>query len=161
MRCWGATSEADTKGLEYERSECQMDTRLFVSGWLTTGSLTVRHEAYDGRKLGALRFAAQYSQSFRNERFFAAGTRDRTASQCHERYVEHDGLPMRAVMCLAAYKKLTGLYDLSVLVASVDGSKVGVQGRFDARGVTFDNALKLGAHYLEGFGTATAAAGAR
>ena len=160
MRCWGATSEADTKGLEYERSECQMDTRIFVSGFLTTGSLNVRHEAYDGHKLGILRFAAQYTGSFRNEGFFGNGTRQRTAAQCHERYVQNDGLPMRAVICMTAYKKLTGLYDVSVLVASVDAARIGVQGRFDAGGVSFENALKLSTHYLEGFGTIASPNGA-
>ena len=152
LRCWGLTSPADAKGMEFERSECQMDTRIFVSGWLTTGSLSVRHEAYDGHKLGVLRFAARYSDSFRNEAMAAAGSTHRTAPQCHERYVDRDGLPMRAVICMSAYKKLTGLYDVSVLVATVDASRAGVQGRFDARGVSFDNALRLGAHYLDGFG---------
>jgi hypothetical protein len=66
-------------------------------------------------------------------------------------YVDRGGLPLRAVLCLSAYKKLTGLYDVSVLVATVDAPQQGVQGRFDAQGVTFDNALKLTTHYLEGF----------
>jgi serine protease Do len=52
---------------------------------------------------------------------------------------------------MTAYKKLTGLYDVSVLVATVDAPRGGVQGRFDANGVSFDNALKLSAHYLEAF----------
>jgi len=160
MRCWGETSEADTKDLEFERSECQMDTRIFVSGWLTTGSLNVRHESYDGHKLGVLRFAARYTDSFRNEAFFTTGSKQRTAAQCHERYVLSDSLPMRAVICMTAYKKLTGLYDVSVLVATVDSSQMGVQGRFDARGVSFDNALRLSSHYLEGFGAAPATNGA-
>ena len=153
LRCWGMTSPPDTKGLEYERSECEMDTRIFVSAWLTTGSLSVRHEAYDGSKLGIPRFAARYSQSFENEEF---GMRSRTLTgpQCHERYVERDGLPLRAVICMSAYKKLTGLYDVGVLVATLDSSRAGVQGRFQARGVSFDNALKLSAHYLAGFGRA-------
>ena len=59
---------------------------------------------------------------------------------------------MRAVLCMRAYKKLTGLYDLSVLVATVDAPRAGVQGRFDAEGVSFDNALALSDHYLKGFG---------
>ena len=62
-----------------------------------------------------------------------------------------DALPLRAVLCLSAYKKLTGLFDVSVLVATVDAPQQGVQGRFDAQGVSFDNALALAAHYLAGF----------
>jgi serine protease Do len=152
MRCWGRSTAADEKGLEFERSDCQMDSRVFVSGWLTTGALSVRHEAYDGRKLGVLRFADRYSASFRNEQFGGPGSKELTAPQCHERYVERGGLPLRVVLCMKAYKKLSGLYDASVLVATVDAPRIGVLGRFDARGVSFDNALKLSEHYLEGFG---------
>jgi len=34
---------------------------------------------------------------------------------------------------------------------SVNQSTRGVQGRMDAQGVSFDNGLKLVAHYLDGF----------
>jgi serine protease Do len=150
MRCWGRGTPADTKGLDFERSQCRMDHALFVGGNLQTGWLDMSHEAYDGEKLGALRFARQYSGSFRNERLGSAD-KARTAPYCKEQFVDRDGLPLRAVVCLRAYRKLEGLHDLSVLVTTVDAAKQGALGRFDARGVSFDNALKLAAHYLEGF----------
>ncbi|MFT7775317.1 S1 family peptidase [Roseateles sp.] len=150
MRCWGRGTPADTKGLDFERSQCRMDHPLFVGGNLQTGWLDMSHEAYDGSKLGALRFARQYSGSFRNERLGQAD-KSRTAPYCKEQFVDRDGLPLRAVVCLRAYRKLEGLHDLSVLVTTVDAAKEGALGRFDARGVSFDNALKLAAHYLEGF----------
>lgn len=150
MRCWGSSTPPDAKGLDYERSDCAMNQSLFVTGGMDTGNLSVRHETYDGRKLGTWRFARQYSQSFRNE--FFAGGRQRTAAQCSERFVDRDGLPLRAVVCLNAYKKLPGLYDVGVLVATLDGKTSGAQGRFDARGVSFDNALKLADFYLKGYG---------
>jgi hypothetical protein len=150
MRCWGSSSSPDSKGLDFERSQCQMDTHIFVSRFVTTGSVGVRHEAYDGRKLGTLRFAAQYSRSFKNE--FFGGMGQQTPPQCHERFVIRDDIPFRAVLCMTAYRKLPELYNVSVLAATVDQSQAGVLGRFDARGVTFDNALRLSAYYLDGFG---------
>ncbi|MDO9237781.1 MAG: serine protease [Aquabacterium sp.] len=155
MRCWGSSSQPNAKGMEFERSDCNMNQSVFVSGGLSTGNLSVRHEIYDGHKLGTWRFARQYSRSFRNEQF--GGGRQRTAAQCSERFVENQGLPMRAVVCLSAYKKLPGLYDLSVLVASVNADVAGAQGRLDARGVAFDNALKLADFYIKGFGWTPAA----
>lgn len=152
MRCWGTTTPSESKGLDFERSDCEMDTHIFITDWLHTGGFTVRHEAYDGRKLGPWRFASQYSQSFRNESFPDRTTLHRTASQCTERFVDRDGLTLRAVVCISAYRKLRGLYDLSVLVATLDHATLGVQGRFDARGVDFDNAMKLTEHYLAGYG---------
>jgi hypothetical protein len=151
LRCWGRSTPPESRGLEFERSDCNMDSRIFVNPSYYTGWLSVRHEAYDGRKLGPLRFSQRYSQSFRNE-FFGSNNAYITAPQCHERFVDRDGLALRAVMCLRAHKKLAGLYELSLLVATLDQSSAGVQGRFDAHGVSFENAQRLAAHYLDGFG---------
>ena len=60
-------------------------------------------------------------------------------------------LPLKAVICLRAYKKLEGLHDLVVLVATLDGTQEGVQGRLDAFGVSASSAQRLAQHYLNGF----------
>jgi len=150
MRCWGTSEVSRTGGLDFERSECQMDTRIFV-GEYTTGTISLRHESYDGSKLGPLRFAARYSQSFRNESFIRLPAQHQTKPRCNEDFVDRDGLPLRAVVCMRAYKKLTHLYDVAVLVATLDQNEAGVQGRFDAQGVTFANAQRLVHHYLDAF----------
>ena len=150
MRCWGTSEVSRTGGLDFERSECQMDTRIFV-GEYTTGTISLRHESYDGSKLGPLRFAARYSQSFRNESFIRLSAQHQTKPRCNEEFVDRDGLPLRAVVCMRAYKKLPQLYDVSVLVATLDQPESGVQGRFDAQGVSFGNAQRLAQHYLDAF----------
>jgi serine protease Do len=166
MRCWGRGSPAATRGLRFERSDCEMDSRVFVTGPLLTGFITVRHEAYDGTRLGAWRFAERYSGSFANE-FVGADDRQRTAAQCRERTVRAGAadaarpkpeapLALRAVVCLRAYKKLDGLHDLMVLVATLDGRTMGVQGRLDAFGVSLQSAEQLAQHYIAGFGIADA-----
>lgn len=150
MRCWGSSEPSRSGGLDIERSDCVMDTRIFV-GEFNTGAISVRHESYDGSKLGPLRFAARHAASFRNESFARLGPQHQTKPQCHEEFVERDGLPLRAVVCLRAYKKLPKLYDVAVLVATLDQAEAGVQGRFDAQGLSFANALRLSRHYLEAY----------
>ncbi len=150
MRCWGSSNPSESKGLSFERSDCQMDTAIFINETLRTGDLAVRHEVYDGSKLGALRYAQEAGMSFRNEAM-GRRTHDLTAPKCQEDFVENQGLPMRTVMCLRAYRHLPGLYDVAVLSQSVDAKTEGVQGRFDARGVSFANAMLLADHYLKGF----------
>jgi S1-C subfamily serine protease len=161
MRCWGRGAPQATRGLQFERSDCEMDSRIFVSGTLLTGYVTVRHEAYDGSRIGTLRFQDRYSASFANE-FVGLDDRLRTAAQCVERTVpaapraaatakNAAPLLLRAVICMRAYKKLEGLHDLSVLVATLDGRIRGVQGRLDAHGVSLASAQRLARHYLDGF----------
>ncbi len=154
MRCWGRGSSQSVRGLQFERSDCEMDSRVFVNGALLTGFITVRHEAYDGSRLGALRFAERYSGSFQNE-FMGRDDRSRTAARCAERQVDRDGLPLKAVVCMRGYKKLPGLYDLSVLVATLDGTITGVQGRLDAHGIGAASAERLTRHYLDGYAWTT------
>jgi len=150
MRCWGTSTVSQTGGLDFERSDCVMDTRIFV-GDFTTGTISLRHESYDGTKLGALRFASRYAASFRNESFVRLSSQHQTKPRCEEDYIDRDGLPLRAVVCMRAYKKLPQLYDVAVLVATLDQSQTGVQGRFDAQGVSFANAQRLARHYLDAY----------
>ncbi len=150
LRCWGRGSAQASRGLEFERSDCAMDSRVYVNERLLTGFVKVRHEVYDGRRIGALRFAHRHSASFGNE-FIGFDERERTAAQCEEATLDRDGLPLRSVVCLRAYKKLPGLFDLTVMTATLDGSESGAQGRFDAYGVSAANAQRLAQHYLEGF----------
>lgn len=151
MRCWGRNTAAEGRGLQFERSDCAMDSRVYVSGALQLGHLQVQHEVYDSRRLGVLRFQERYSRSFGNESF-GSDTRQQTAPQCHERYVRGAGAPVRAVLCLRGYKKLPGLYEMSLLVTVIEGLDTGVQGRFNAFGVSLANAQRLAAHYLGAFG---------
>ena len=150
MRCWGGSEVSRTGGLDLERSDCVMDTHIFA-GEFNTGAISVRHESYDGSKLGALRFAARHAQSFRNESFTRLRGELQTKPQCQEDFVDRAGLVLRAVVCLRAYKKLPQLYDLSVLVATLDQPSSGVQGRFDAQGVSFASAQRLARHYLQAY----------
>ncbi|NUZ04279.1 S1C family serine protease [Piscinibacter koreensis] len=148
MRCWGTSEVSKTGGLDFERSDCAMESRIFA-GELTTGVIELRHETYDGSRLGTLRFTARYSASFRNELFVRPGvTQHQTKPTCHEDYVDREGLTLRAVVCLRAYKKLPQLFDVAVLVATLDQPQSAVLGRFDAQGVTFENAQRLARHYI-------------
>lgn len=151
MRCWGGNTASDTKGIKTESTRCRMEHNVFVRDSLQLGYLDFEQLRMDGQNVGPLRFSQAYSRRFAMSAGMIGG-KERTAPQCKESFIEHDHLPLRAVVCMSAYKKLKGLYDLSVLVATVNQSERGAQGQFEASGVSFDNAMKLTTHYLEGFG---------
>jgi serine protease Do len=155
MRCWGSTSPETQKYMRFERSDCVMNDPVYVTPQLRAGVINVRHESYDGDRLGTLRFAHEYSASFANENFgggFAA-----TAPRCKEGFTARDGLTLRTVACISALKRFEGLFNLSVLTTTVDQPTQGVQGRLDAVAVDFANALRLTEYYLKGFGLNTKA----
>jgi len=149
-RCWGSGRDADNKAFDLERTDCQLDSYVFA-GEANTGFIHLRYEAYDAPKFDALRFANLQSRNFSNESFGGSNSRKMTDPECSERYIDRQGMAMRAVLCMSAYRKLAGLYDMSVLVVSLNRPTQAVQGRLDARGVSFANGLKLAAHYLDAF----------
>ncbi|WP_374661939.1 serine protease [Inhella sp.] len=157
LRCWGSSTPPDAKGMRFQRMQCRMDHALFLSGRLHTGYLDVQHEIYDGSRLGAWRFARQYSASFKNENLGRSNDKDRTAPHCTESFVDAQGLPARAVVCLRAHRKMDGIHDVTVLLTAVDQPTEGLLGRFDAHGVGFEQAMKLARHFLAGYGKPGAA----
>ena len=150
MRCWGSASPETQKYMRFERSDCVMNHSVYASPQLRAGMINVRHESYDGDRLGTLRFAQEYSASFANEQFGSGFSA--TAPRCKEAFTDRDGLVLRTVACVSALKRFEGLYNLSVLTTTVDHPTQGVQGRLDAVAIDFANALRLTEHYLQGFG---------
>ncbi len=150
-RCWGEGRNRNSQSkLDFERSDCSVDSAVYA-GDFNTGNILMRYEAYDGTRLHPWQFAYTYSSSFANEAFALRGGRHKTAAECNERYVQSAGLPLRAVVCLTAYRKFDGLYDLSLLVTTLNLPTRGIQGRLDATGVSFDNAKLLTQRYLDAF----------
>ncbi|MFN9476078.1 serine protease [Acidovorax sp.] len=149
-RCWGSGRDPNFPGLNLERTQCQADSDV-VAGDYSTGTVGLAYEAYNAPTLGAARFARVFSQSFANERFQTRGNRHQTAVECSERFVDSGSLPLRAVVCMSAYRKLPGLYNMTVLTASVNQPTQGILGRLDVQGIAFDNGMKLASHYLKAF----------
>ena len=59
---------------------------------------------------------------------------------------------MRAVFCLRAYKKLSGLYDLRLKMVSLDSSSDAVLSDLDISGATYETAIAVARKYLTSIG---------
>jgi serine protease Do len=109
------------------------------------------HQYLSSSKLGALRFSALYSAYFTSDPSVADATRDDVTNfRCHSEFVSSGGLTLRAALCMRAYKRFPGLYDLVLRAASLPSNNQGVDSSFALAGFTPENARKLARHYLEG-----------
>ena len=163
MRCWGRSTPPDDKGLRVRALRVR-DGHARVRLGLADHrhDQHVRHEAYDGRKLGTLRFAQRYSASFSERAVRRARPATRTAPQCPSATSIASGLPRaRRAVHGGVQEADRAVRRRACSSRPWTRRSEGVLGRFDARGVSFDNALALAAHYLEGFGWTTAQAASR
>lgn len=149
MRCWGRSNVKADKPFSVDDASCAMESAIFVSGSLQTGQIAIRHQFLRSTGLDKLRFAQLSSTSFRNEHF--GGNRDArlTGPNCTESFVKNKTLPLRAVLCVRAYRKFNGLYDFALLTASTDQGLMSLQSRLDARGVSYENGMRLSRVFLD------------
>jgi S1-C subfamily serine protease len=149
MRCWGRSNVKADKPFTVDDASCAMESAIFVSGSLQTGQLSIRHQFLRGVGLDKLRFAQLASASFKNEHFGSNKDTRLTGPNCTEEFVKNKNLPLRAVLCVRAYRKFAGLYDFALLTATTDQGLMSLQSRLDARGVSYDNGMRVSRVFLE------------
>lgn len=156
MRCWGRSNVKADKPFTVDDASCAMESAIFVSGSLQTGQLSIRHQFLRSTGLGQLRFAQLASASFKNEQFGNNKDTRLTGPQCTEDFVKNKEVPLRAVLCVRAYRKFAGLYDFALLTATTDQGLMSLQSRLDARGVSYENGLRLSRVFIDSIGRAPA-----
>jgi S1-C subfamily serine protease len=149
MRCWGRSNVKADKPFTVDDASCAMESAIFVSGSLQTGQIAIRHQFLRSAGLDKLRFAQLASASFRNEHFGSNKDSRLTGPNCTEDFVKNTNLPLRAVLCVRAYRKFAGLYDFALLTASTDQGLMSLQSRLDARGVSYENGMRLSRVFLD------------
>jgi S1-C subfamily serine protease len=158
MRCWGRSNVKADKPFTVDDASCAMESAIFVSGSLQTGQIAIRHQFLRSAGLDKLRFAQLASASFKNEHFGSNKDARLTGPNCTEDFVKNQDLPLRAVLCVRAYRKFAGLYDFALLTASTDQGLMSLQSRLDARGVSYENGLRLSRVFLDSLSHAPAKA---
>lgn len=154
MRCWGRSSVKADKPFTVDDASCAMESAIFVSGSLQTGQINIRHQFMRSNGLDQLRFAQLATASFKNEHFGNFKDSRLTGPNCTEDFVRSKDVPLRAVLCVRAYRKFAGLYDFALLTAATDQGAMSLQSRLDARGVSYDNGMRLTQVFLESFALA-------
>lgn len=152
MRCWGRSDDKQDNLYARDQINCAMESAVFVSDQLRTSQMSIRHIFTRSSELGALRFSELTAGSFKREFFGSHKDRRLTGPVCTEQFVNHKNLPMRAVICVRAYRKFAELYDFAVLTSTTDESLMNLQSRLDIKGVSYENGLRVSRIFLESIG---------
>jgi serine protease Do len=151
LKCWGDTPHDPEKPYTVTNYQCSSEEDIYVSSAHRTGMVAYSHQHVFSTKLGSLRFAALYSALYAEDPLVVEATReDVTNFRCHSEFVHSGGITLRAAMCLRAYKKFPGLYDLVLRAAALPSGSQGVDTGLTLAGFSPENARKLARRYLEG-----------
>jgi len=148
MRCGASTDREAERWYAVDSYRCHTMSSLYIDPRLHTGTISFSHSVLRSTQLGALRFA-----HLQESRFEAgAGSFDRrhhTRYACHDRVVALKGARARMVMCVRAYKRFNGLYDVLMKLATIDSAERALHSRLEMEGVPFEAAMVFTRRYIE------------
>ncbi|MEX0958016.1 MAG: serine protease [Burkholderiales bacterium] len=154
MRCWGRAEDEPKRPYLVSQQNCSSEASIFVFEDVRTGSIDFEHVLVQSRGLGWLRFYKLYESRFGYAGGLPGGEEDFTEFRCTTDFVRHDELNLRTVLCVRAYKRLTGLYDFWLRAASLDAYDRGLQTTLVLTGASWENGTRFARRYLETVGKA-------
>ncbi|RYY76891.1 MAG: serine protease [Gammaproteobacteria bacterium] len=151
VRCWGSSDTKGEKTYNTDQINCAMESELFVSEDLQTGSISMTHRFVQTNKLDPLRFAIFIGKMFSNR--VNGNTKDEnlTTGHCTEDFIGNNNFTSRAVVCVESYQKFSGLYNFLLFTSSTDEPLMNLQSRLVINGVSYENGQKLITQFLSVF----------
>jgi S1-C subfamily serine protease len=152
LRCWGRSNFRAEAEYTLDSVSCAMEAAIYVSDTQQTGHVSMTHQYIRSSNLQALQFATLASSLFRVDRIGSSRDTRLTRPACSEQFVHTATLPVRAVVCVRAYRKFAGLYNFTLLAASTDDAQSSLQSRLDLAGVSYDNGTRATRAFLSALG---------
>jgi hypothetical protein len=155
FRCWADSKRRADELFETVTHECATTGSVYISASHRSGAVAYRHVLLTGRGLNRFRFFHLYQERFAEQEEDLPGDReDLTGFACRSQVLAGEGVPLKAVLCLRAYRKLTGLYDAVVRAATLDQAHQGLQTSAVLTGLSSASITGFARRYLESLGWA-------
>jgi S1-C subfamily serine protease len=148
VECHAGGDPAPDQPVHVERITCDAKSSVYLGRNLHTGGFSFQHEVLSTDTLDSWRFARRLQEAKTPYRTFGP-LRQLAPFACTQHNVELNGFAANAIVCLRAYRKLDGLYDLNLRVVSKNGPKLGFVSSLSLTGVAADRALAFARTYLD------------
>lgn len=150
MRCWGDRRARSFETYAKTRHGCSLPPGVFISEEHDSGGVAFDHTLLSSSELNRFQFYTLLEEEF--GRGLAANRADREdvgRYACHTDFVDRDGLRLKAVLCLRAYRKLPGLYDGVLKVVTLAEDRVGLTSELRLSGFAPETVERLTRRFLE------------
>jgi serine protease Do len=155
LRCWADSRRRADELFETVTHECATTGSVYISASHRSGAVSYKHVLLTGRRLNRFRFFHLYQERFAEQDDDLDGDReDLTRFACRSQLVAGDDVPLKAVLCLRAYRKLAGLYDAVLRAATLDQAHQGLQTSAILTGLSSASITRFVRRYLESLGWA-------
>ena len=148
VECRAGSDPAPEQPVHVERVTCNAKSAIYLGRDLHVGGLVFEHQVLRTDTLDAWRFSHRLEDARRPHQGFGPA-RHLAPFACTQRNVELSGFTANATLCLRAYRKLDGVYDLDLHVVSKNRATRGFVSSLSLTGVSAERALAFARTYLE------------
>ena len=152
VRCWGRSNVKAEASFTADTISCSMESAIYVSDSQQTGHVTMTHQYVRSASLDKLRFSVLATTLFKVDNLGSNKDTRLTRPSCTEQFVATRSVPLRAVICVRAYRKFAGLYNFTLLTATTDDARASLQSRIDVSGVSYENGMRTTRAFLDTLG---------
>ncbi len=148
--CHAGGDPAPDQPVQVEKLYCDAKSSLYVASDVRSGGLWFSHQILHSTTLDAWRFAhrLQTLSTIPSGKIGSGRNRQLAPYACHQNDVALEGLEVNAIVCLRAYRKFEGLYDLRVHVVSKNEATRAFISNLWLTGVSSEVALAFARTYL-------------
>lgn len=146
--CSAGGDPSPDQPMQITRVTCAAKAGLYVQEGLYTGDLRYSHFVMTSDKLDAWRFAYRLSKLSQSSGAF--GSRKHVGPfACRDNVVKLAGFDAALMVCVRGYRKLEGLYDITVRVTSLNEATRGFVSHLDMYGMQYDAGMHFVRRYVE------------
>lgn len=150
LHCWAKHRNEKHELYAMQTRHCSTESGIYLRSNVYVGSINFHYSYLRSKALGSLRFSRVVERELESTRDVDDGDREsQTEFRCEEANVDSGGPPIRAFMCLRAYRQYQGLYDLVVKAATLDRSTEAMVATLEVQGVSYETSMLLTGRFLE------------
>jgi len=137
LKCWDNSFDDDERRYDLVSQWCGTQDRIYVDDDFYTGSLRYQYIWLSSDELNQFQFFSLLEQVFKHRVFENVGGKDVASNfECDDKFVVIDGRHFRSSFCVRQYKKVRDLFDVSLVLASVDRPTESVVIKLNALGIS-------------------------
>ncbi len=148
IRCWASKSDKEKLFFSARFYNCSGRSNVYIGQGINMGSIAYESMLYQNDSLDAFRFGRLVQKAYGSNEEFNADIKHFSKFFCTDSVVELNGMPAKAALCLRAYLRYPGLYDIDFRMVSLRESKRALITKLNLDGVTYADGMGMVKHYM-------------
>lgn len=144
IKCWGQTQDTEKSKISKVQTKCRSVDWIYLSNEIITFYFSYWFTHFKSKDISSFRLYNHLQENFDNSFSFENEDSDQyTKFQCSTDFTNIAGQSWKTAFCVREYKQFKRLFDINLVISSVDKSDEGIVGGFVAMGVTQEKSNEI------------------